>query len=166
MIVRENVIRRADGSEGDFGIVEKPDFSLVVPFENGDLYLVQQFRYPVHGRFWEFPQGSWEDQPDADPLDVARGELSEETGLTAGSLDYLGHLYTAYGYSSQRLHLFLATELVQGRQRLENEEQDLVVGRFPTGAFHGMLKRGEIRDQSTVAAYWLFEQALSGGYGR
>jgi len=49
---------RRDGSEGIYGIVEKPDFVVIVPLENDSrIHLVQQYRYPVRARYWEFPQG-------------------------------------------------------------------------------------------------------------
>src|SRR5215467_7163905 len=83
MKVREDQIERADGSRGIYGVIEKPDFALIIPIDNGEVYLVEQYRLPVAGRFLEFPQGSWEQKPNADPLDIARGELQEETGLRA-----------------------------------------------------------------------------------
>ncbi len=63
MKVREDNILRRDGSAGIYGIVEKPDFALIVPMHDGMIHLVEQYRYPVKGRFWEFPQGSWEQDP-------------------------------------------------------------------------------------------------------
>ncbi len=59
MTVREERVRRPDGSDGLFGIVDKPDYSLIVPFDGQKFHLVEQYRYPVAGRYWEFPQGSW-----------------------------------------------------------------------------------------------------------
>jgi ADP-ribose pyrophosphatase len=90
MRVREDTIRRRDGSNGIYGVVEKHDFVVIIPVENdGRLYLVEQFRYPVQGRYWEFPQGSWEQIEGADPLEMARGELREETGLDAAEMTYV-----------------------------------------------------------------------------
>ena len=60
MTVREDDIRRADGSDGIYGVVEKPDAAMVIPVENGRVHMVQQFKYAVGARFWEFPQGTWE----------------------------------------------------------------------------------------------------------
>jgi ADP-ribose pyrophosphatase len=65
MTVREDAIRRQDGSSGIYGVVHKPDFSLIIPYENGAFHLVEQYRYPVKGRYLEFPQGTWEDKQDA-----------------------------------------------------------------------------------------------------
>jgi ADP-ribose pyrophosphatase len=62
MRVREDAIRRRDGSEGIYGVVEKPDFVAIVPLEDdGRIHLVQQYRYPVGARYWEFPQRAWEE---------------------------------------------------------------------------------------------------------
>jgi len=66
MSVREDKIRRASGVEGIFGVVDKADFVVILPIQDGYIHLVEQYRYPVEGRFWELPQGSWEENPDAD----------------------------------------------------------------------------------------------------
>jgi 8-oxo-dGTP pyrophosphatase MutT (NUDIX family) len=86
MRVHEDVTELPDGSPGLYGWVEKPPSALIVPLEPGAVWLIEQFRYPVGGRFWEFPQGAWEDDSDADAEALARGELAEETGLRAGRL--------------------------------------------------------------------------------
>ena len=93
MRVREDGVERRDGSTGIYDVVEKPDFVTIAAIEAGCLHLVQQYRYPVLGRYWELPQGSWEHAPDTDPLDVARAELREETGLEATEMVYAGHLF-------------------------------------------------------------------------
>ena len=77
---------------------------------------MRQYRYPVQGRYWEFPQGAWETRPGTDPAEVARGELEEETGFRAARLDRLGFLYAANGYANQGCHLFRATGLTTGTE--------------------------------------------------
>lgn len=72
MRVREDEVKRADGSPGIFGVVEKPDFALIIPKDEGGLWLVEQFRYPVGRRLWEFPQGSWEHDAALDHADATR----------------------------------------------------------------------------------------------
>src|SRR4051812_39223187 len=82
MRVREDTLRYRDGSPGLYGVVEKPNFVVIAAVEpDGHIHLVEQYRYPIGARCWELPQGAWELKPDADPLEVARGELREETGL-------------------------------------------------------------------------------------
>ena len=73
----------------------------------------------MKGRYWELPQGSWEEAPRAEPLEMARGELREETGLEAARMIYAGHLFEACGYSNQGFHIFFATGLRRGNADLE-----------------------------------------------
>lgn len=156
MRVREDEILRQDGSKGIYGVVEKTDFVAIAAIEeNGDFHLVEQYRYPVGGRFWEVPQGSWETAPGADPLDVARGELREETGLEAGEIIRVGYLYECYGYSNQGCHVFLARQLTAATQRLDHEEQGLVTRRIPAAEVVAMIESGAIRDATTVATIGL-----------
>ncbi len=155
MKVREDRTRLRDGTGGIYGYVDKPDFVMIAPIDNGMVHLVQQFRYPIKSRQWEFPQGSWQDRPDADFADVAAGELEEETGLRAGKIAEAGELYPLYGTANQKYRLFLATDLQAGKARREISEQDLVSQAFPLAEFERMVRDGEIKDANTVASFCL-----------
>ena len=155
MRVREDAIERADGSPGIYGVVEKADFAIIVPIDNGVIHLVEQYRYPVKGRYWELPQGSWEQSPDADPLELARAELREETGLTAETMIHVGHLFECYGYSTQGYNIYLAKGLRLGDMDREHTEQDMVSGAFPIDDVLKMVTDGVIKDATTVAALGL-----------
>ncbi len=153
--VREDAIRRRDGSAGIYGVVEKPDFVVVVPMGEGVIHLVQQYRYPVQGRWWELPQGVWDARPDADPVEAAHAELAEETGLRAAAMTHAGRLFTAYGTMNQGYHVFLASGLMMGQARPEIEEQDLITRPFAMGEVEAMVRDGVIADSVTVAALGL-----------
>ena len=156
MRVREDRVRRPDGSDGVYGLVEKPDFALIVPMaDDGGLWVVEQFRYPVGGRFCEFPQGSWEDRPGTDPELLARAELREETGLQARSLRRLGHLYEAYGFSDQGFDVWLATGLEEGPPDRSSEEQGMWARKLDRGEWNAMIADGKVKDAPSVAAYGL-----------
>lgn len=86
MAVREDTVRRADGSTGPYTVVDSPDIVLVVPADGDHLHLVEQYRYPVAGRRWEFPAGTTDPGHDLDAAAVAGRELREETGLVASTL--------------------------------------------------------------------------------
>ena len=92
------------------------------------VYLIEQFRYTVGGRYWEFPQGGWE-TAEVVPEELARGELKEETGLTAERMTLLSTLQIAYGVMNQKHHVFLAEGLTMGEADPDAEESDLVVRR-------------------------------------
>ncbi len=152
MRVREDVIERQDGSPGIYGVVEKADFAVIAPIQDGMIHLVEQYRYPVKGRYWELPQGSWEDAPDTDPLELARAELQEETGLSANRMLHVGHLYECYGYSTQGYHIYLAQDLTSGAASREHTEQDMVSRAFPVEEVLAMSCDGAIKDSATIAA--------------
>ncbi|HYZ61704.1 MAG TPA: NUDIX hydrolase [Acetobacteraceae bacterium] len=165
MTVREDAIRRRDGSEGIYGVCEKPDFAVIIPVEpDGAMHLVEQYRYPIGARFWEFPQGAWEDKRDAEMLDVARGELVEETGLLAGRIDYVGHMFGSYGFARQGCHVFVARDLAPTSVTLHPEEQGLIARRFPFPNVLEMIRTGAIKDMTTVSALALAQ--MNGGLDR
>ena len=158
MTVREEKTLRHDGVRGIYGVVDKTDFALVIPYADGGFHLVEQYRYPVKARYWEFPQGSWETRPDADPLAVARGELAEETGLRAGTMTPLGHLFEAYGYSNQGFHVVLATDLTAGETDLEESEAGLVSRWFSEEEVWDLIAGGRLKDAASIAALALFQR--------
>jgi ADP-ribose pyrophosphatase len=160
MVVREDQTERLDGATGIYGVVEKEDFALVIPFDGLGFYVVEQYRYPVQGTYVEFPQGSWEDSPGVDAAELARGELAEETGLRAASMRHLGHLFEAYGYSNQGFHVFLATDLRDGDQALSETESDLRVLHLSLDEFGAAIRDGRIKDAPTLAAFALLQLAL------
>jgi ADP-ribose pyrophosphatase len=158
MRVREDEIRYRDGATGIYGVVEKSDFVVVVPLDaDGSLHLVEQYRYPIGRRSWEFPQGAWEGKPDADPLELARGELREETGLDAAEIVHVGKLQQACGYATQSYNIYLAKHLRRVEAKLEATEQDLITRAFPVAEVLDMILRGTITDASTVASLGLLK---------
>nr|BFE84754.1 hypothetical protein GCM10020093_073550 [Planobispora longispora] len=54
---REDVVERADGTRGIYSVVDRPDYAVVIAADGGGFHLVEQYRYPIRGRYWEFPQG-------------------------------------------------------------------------------------------------------------
>jgi ADP-ribose pyrophosphatase len=155
MIVREDDIEFANGVKSIYGVIEKPHFSLVAPFDGSGFYMIRQYRYPIENSYWEFPQGTNEENPNMDPKELALDELEEETGLIAKEIKHIGFLYGAYGYSSQGYNVFLANDFSKGKQKLEDGEQGLEVGHFSVAEFEKMVKKGEIQDAHTVSAYGL-----------
>jgi ADP-ribose pyrophosphatase len=155
MRLREDRIAFRDGSPGIYGVIEKADFAIIAAVENGLIHLVEQYRHPVQGRYWELPQGSWQDAPGMDPLELARAELREETGLSAQTMLHVGHLFECYGYSNQGFDIYLATGLTQGEARREHSEQDMINRAFPVEDVLAMISAGAIKDAATVATLGL-----------
>jgi len=157
--VREDVIERADGRRGIYGVVDKDPACLIIPLEStaeGEFVtLVEQYRFTVGGRYMEFPQGSWE-KSKASPEEIARGELREETGLSAQKMTLLATMQIGYGVLNQRQYIYLADGLTQGEQDLDTEESDLVVHRISVTEFEAMLLDGRIVDNCSAAAWGIY----------
>jgi ADP-ribose pyrophosphatase len=153
--LREDRILRSNGKEGIYSVVEKDDCAIILPIENGQVWLVEQFRYTIQERALELPQGGWETD-NVDPEELARGELKEETGLHAAEMVYLGFLWIAYGFCRQKQHVFLAKGLTMKQCDPDDEEHDLVIHTRSLDEFERMVHDGRIRDASTVAAWGLY----------
>jgi 8-oxo-dGTP pyrophosphatase MutT (NUDIX family) len=159
MIVREDDVRRQDGSTGIYGVIDKPTYALVIARDGDRFRLVEQFRYPIGLRRWEFPQGTAPGTLEGNeppPADLAARELREETGLRAASMVILGQLDVAPGMSSQRGWVFLATGITEGDHDREPEEQDMHSEWFTGTAVERMIVDGVITDAQTIAAWTLF----------
>jgi 8-oxo-dGTP pyrophosphatase MutT (NUDIX family) len=158
LILREDTVRWPDGSTGIYGVIDKRDFALVVPFERGGFHLVEQYRYAVGARCWEFPQGGWPPGwPAGTAEELARAELAEETGFTAATWTHLGSLHAAPGVMTQSFDIYLATDLTAGEPAREASEQDMRQTWVSAEEFERMVRSGVIRDAHSVAAYGLFQ---------
>jgi 8-oxo-dGDP phosphatase len=156
MSLREDQIRRTDGSTGIYSVIDKPVYALVMAYDAGRFRLVEQFRYPLGQRRWEFPQGTAPGLRHSEPAELAARELQEETGLRAASIVPLGLLDVAPGMSSQRGWVFLATGIVEGEPDREHEEQDMRSACFSREDVESMMRRGDITDAQSIAAYTHF----------
>ncbi|PXX08190.1 NUDIX domain-containing protein [Mycolicibacterium moriokaense] len=155
LTLREDDIRHPDGSPGIYSVIDKPTYALVIPRDGDRFHLVEQFRYPLGMRRWEFPQGTAPGQEDLEPFALAARELREETGLRATSMELLGMLDVAPGMCSQRGRVFLATGITEGDHDREHEEQDMHSEWFTRVQLEQMIRDGVISDAQSIAAWAL-----------
>jgi ADP-ribose pyrophosphatase len=146
-------VRFPDGTVGDQVLIHHPGAAAVVPFlsdprgEDPQVLLIHQYRYAVGGMLWEIPAGRLE--PGEPPLDCAHRELREETGCTAATMEPLTHIWTAPGFTNERIAIFLASDLTRGTAHRESDEFIEVVT-LPLSRALGMILSGEITDAKTV----------------
>lgn len=159
MRLRRDEIERPDGSKGTYAVVERDNFALIIPAENGGFHLVEEYRYPLGRRGWSFPMGGFPKGQSGTSEDLARTELAQETGLRAAKLSWLGRLAVAHGMANQYGEHWLATDLTQGEPDLEPEELGLRHAWVRREDFESMARDGRIVDASTLAAYALLLMA-------
>ncbi len=136
------------GSETIREWIRHPGASAVLPlYENGDVMLVRQFRYPMSQIFYEVPAGKID--PGEDPLQTGRRELREEVGLTAQNWQYLGSFYPSIGYTDEIIHLYLATVLDHHESHTDDDEF-LIPVRLPLKEAVEMVWSGDITDGKTI----------------
>ena len=157
--VRLDEARLPDGSTAKREVVEHPGGVTVLPLEaDGTVWCVRQYRYPFSRTLLEVPAGKLE--PGEAPELAAARELSEETGLTAGRLQYLGANYTSPGYSEEVLHIYLALGLHPGDCHPDQDEF-LNVEKIPLKELSRMVMDGEIDDGKTIVAVLKAEKYLA-----
>lgn len=125
----------------------------VALFPDDDVLLVRQFRYPMQREILELPAGKL--LPGEEPLACARRELAEETGWHATQLEPLTSMLSTPGFCSEVLHIFLATGLTNGEQRLEQGEESIEVIRLPLPEAIRLCERGDITDGKTITGLML-----------
>ncbi|MBQ9685479.1 MAG: NUDIX hydrolase [Oscillospiraceae bacterium] len=147
-----------DGRIAKREVVHHPGGVSVLPVdENGDCYMVRQFRYPVGHTVLEIPAGKLE--AGEEHMSCAVRELSEETGFRADEFVDLGCFYTSPGYSDELLHVYLARGLHAGKSH-PDEGEFLNVEKIPLSTLVEMAMSGQIIDAKTVIAILKANQYL------
>jgi ADP-ribose pyrophosphatase len=151
--LREDKILRSNGQAGIYGVVDKDDCAVILPIDQGRVWLVEQFRYTIQERALELPQGGWEMEVD-DPEELARGELKEETGLHAAEMTCLGWMWIAYGFHPAEATCIPGYRLDRPVIKIPDpEEHDLSISLGDGGGIRRHdAHAGKIRDASTLGS--------------
>jgi len=138
----------SNGRSMEMGVIHHPGSSGVIPILNGNsVILIHQYRPAIKNSIWEIPSGTM--LPGEDPLECAKRELQEECGFLGKNFEKLGEIWIAPWYSDERIHLFIATELVPCDQNLD-EDEILTKHVFPFDHAMKMVEKGEIQDATTI----------------
>lgn len=149
-LTEHNVINPS-GGEGIYGEVHFKNYAIgiMVLDENHHTYLVGQYRFPLKAYSWEIPEGGG--PLASDPLESAKRELLEETGLTANQWTEMQRLHLSNSVSNELGIIYMARELTQGESSPEETEQ-LELRKLPFDDAYQMVLNGEITDSMSVAA--------------
>jgi ADP-ribose pyrophosphatase len=157
--VRHDQIELPDGQLSMREVVEHPGGACIAAInENGELLLVEQFRYPFSMEMLEFPAGKLEHKED--PLEAAKRELIEETGYEALEIIPLGLVYPSVGYLSEIIHLYFVPQAQFVGQDLDVGEF-LNVRTYTYSQLLDMVHNGIINDSKTIAIILRLQKHLN-----
>ena len=159
--VTEYQVINPSGGQGIYGKVHFKNKAIgVIPVDDqGNTWLVGQFRYTLNAFSWEIPEGGG--PPDSDPLDSAKRELREETGLTARKWTMISRLHTSNSVTDEEGFIFLAENLEHGESELEDTEADLQVKKVSLKEAIEMVRNGEITDSMSIIGLLTVSQMKS-----
>ena len=152
--LRVDTVQMPGGRKTTREIIEHSDCVAIIAIDADDnILLVRQFRKPVEKELLEIPAGGID--PGEDPETTVSRELSEETGYQPQRLEKLGGFYSAPGYCSEYLYLYLATDLVPHQLYAEDTENITLV-RVPISQIHSLITSGSICDAKSIAGLLAF----------
>ncbi|MGN0526003.1 MAG: NUDIX domain-containing protein [Acutalibacteraceae bacterium] len=147
-----------DGSKSVREVIRHPGAVCVLPVtEDGEVIFVNQFRYAFNKVTLEVPAGKLE--TGEEPVSAALRELSEETGFTAKNIIHLGDMYTTPALIDEVIHMYIATDLSEGEQHLDEGEFINVI-KMPMSEAVEMVMNNEIKDSKTQTVLLKAEKYL------
>lgn len=148
--VYNDTVSLPNGSTATREYIKHQGAVCVVPVtEDNEIVAVKQYRYPIKRVTIEIPAGKL-DKGEI-PLEAAKRELSEETGVESADIEYIGGLYPSVAYTDEIIHMYVAKNLKYGEAHTDDDEF-LNVIRIPVSEFVDMIMDGKIEDSKTQAA--------------
>lgn len=147
-----DTVKLPNGRETTREIVEHPGAVAIIPIlDNGKLLVVKQYRTAAHKCLIEIPAGTLE--PDEASVSCAKRELIEETGYVARRIKKLFSCYLAPGYSTEKIHFFLASQLVPTKPK-QAQDESITIHTMGLHEALRAIKRGRIQDAKTISALY------------
>lgn len=153
--VTQKIYLRDDGTKIVRDIVDPGEAAVILPItDDNEVVFITQYREAVNKISLELPAGMID--PGEKPIETARRELEEETGLICNNIEPLISLYPSTGYTSEKVHIFLARGFDDGKQRLDSTEEILSIKKIKIEDCVNKIKNGELENASQIIAILLY----------
>jgi ADP-ribose pyrophosphatase len=150
LVVEQSTFSLPNGHEREAVIVRPGNAVVILPVDDEFCYLIRQWRFVIDQYIIEAPAGTME--AGEDPVETARRELIEETGMAAGELIPRGYIYTTPGLTDERIYIFEARDLSPSHEHDPDDDEIIEPVRVPLTAVMKLIRDGEIVDAKTIAA--------------
>ncbi len=153
--VTQKIYLRDDGTKIIRDIVNPGEAAVILPItEENEVIFITQYRESVNKVSLELPAGMVD--PGEKPIETAKRELEEETGLIANKIEPLISIYPSTGYTSEKVHIFLAKDFENGKQRLDSTEEILSIKKIKIEECIEKIKKGELENASQLIGILLY----------
>jgi ADP-ribose pyrophosphatase len=157
--VRQDHLRLPNGNLAQIDVVDHRGAVTMLPVDSqGQIWFIRQYRHAIQKVLLELPAGASE--IGEAPLTSAQRELREEIGMAAGSLQEIGSFYLAPGYSSEFMHIFLASDL-QPAPLPADEDEYLKIEKISARQAIRLAETGELEDAKSLVALFLSRPHLT-----
>lgn len=146
----EDRVADSNGQESMYGVLTThPSVLVVAVNQNQEIYIAGQYRYPTKSFSWELPGGNSDNE---EPVEAAKRELLEETGITAQNWQKIGEIQTMNGISDEFVHIFMAQDLDTSNEQPQAEEAIMALQAVPLKDLFSMIESDELTDAQSIAA--------------
>ena len=145
--------------------VQKLDAVMMIAIDlkdcNRATYIVNHYRHPIGQTIWQFPIGGCNTKIE-NPIDIARTELLEETGIQVGEISYRGSFFADPGFTNQKMHVCISTDILkQSSPRLEESEYGLISKKVAVDEIELLIASGEMGDAWSITGYYYLSSYLN-----
>ena len=162
LTVKRDQVRLPDGKSATREYIQHPGAVMIIPlFDDGQVLLERQYRYPIAQVLLEFPAGKLD--PEEGALACGIRELREETGYTAREFVFITRIHPVISYSTEFIDIYLARGLIEGPSQLD-EGEFLETFKVDVRTLLGWVRSGKISDVKTIIGTFWLEKILSGSW--
>lgn len=154
-VTEDKAVDPKTGFEISRSVVRHNGSAVILAVHKKNILLVRQYRLPAEKSLWELPAGKVDEGET--PMAAAKRELAEETGYTAENWSLLASFYASPGFVNERMHVYLATDLIKGKATPMDDER-IEMAWFKRKEVALLIQNGKIEDAKTLIGFYRWKR--------